>query len=388
MVELYVSSVNGSNNNNGSFTKPYKTIQYAVNLANAGDTIFVLNGTYKERVQINKSGHSQNPIKLVNYPGHKPIISGIGIKWIGNGVWGGLINLNKQSHWIFEGLRLEDSYAMGFGEDYSEPVSVGSRNILIKNCSVTNAGSSGVFIYYGENITIDNLIATRTNKNLGQEGISLVNIDRFEIKNCQIIDCYKEGIDVKNGCKNGSIHHCFVSNAVRVGFYVDAFASRSYNINLYNNIAKMPNGVGFSTGVEAGGTLEDVIFQNNIVYDSQRGYNVSSNNDETNLSYTMRNIILRNNVAYNSGFTGVFIVADVKNLLIENNVLFPSKNYSINCIHVYDLNYTNVNEIIVRNNILSGITSNNNMLRGENYILVKDYTSIVLDPNTGSPFRN
>lgn len=377
--KLYVSPA-GNNNNSGSLTSPYKTIQFAINKATAGDIIYLLSGVYKERVQINKSGQKDNPITLTNYPGHTPTVDGTGLKWAGNGHWGGLINLNRQSHWVFEGLKVQNSYAMAFGEDYTQLTSVGSKNILIKNCIAMKAGGSGFYVANGEDIIFDGLLAQETNKNLGQEGISLANVNRFEIKNCQVINCYKEGIDVKEGCRNGSIHHCLVNNAVRVGFYVDAFSKPSSNIRIHNNIAVVPQGAGYSTGAEAGGSLDNITFDNNIVYDSQRGFNVASNNNETRLAYTISNITIRNNVAFNSGFTGVFITANVNNLRIENNILYPATNHSSSGIHVYNLKTTDTSKFIIRNNVFAASTTNSNMLKGTNFLIIPNSNTILEDP--------
>ena len=52
----------------------YNSIQNAVNNAKPGDTIQVKNGVYVERVNFTKSGTSTQPIALVNYPGHRPVI--------------------------------------------------------------------------------------------------------------------------------------------------------------------------------------------------------------------------------------------------------------------------------------------------------------------------
>lgn len=377
--KLYVSPA-GNNNNSGSLTSPYKTIQFAINKATAGDIIYLLSGVYKERVQINKSGQKDNPITLSNYSGHTPIIDGTGLKWAGNGHWGGLINLNRQSHWIFEGLKVQNSFAMAFGEDYTQLTSVGSKNILIKNCIAINSGGSGFYVSNGEDIIFDGLLAQETNKNLGQEGISLANVNRFEIKNCQVINCYKEGIDVKEGCQNGSIHHCLVNNAVRVGFYVDAFSKPSSNIRIHNNTAVVSQGAGYSTGAEAGGSLDNITFDNNIVYDSQRGFNIASNSNETRLAYTMSNITLRNNVAFNSGFTGVFITANVHNLRIENNILYPAMNHSSSGIHVYNLKATDTNKFIIRNNVFAASTTNQNMFKGTNFLIIPNSNTVLEDP--------
>ena len=52
----------------------YTTIQAAMDNSEPGDTIQVKDGVYKEGVSITKSGTSSQPITLMNYPGHSPVI--------------------------------------------------------------------------------------------------------------------------------------------------------------------------------------------------------------------------------------------------------------------------------------------------------------------------
>ena len=58
---LYVS-LSGSDNNPGTETQPFRTIQHAVDSVDPGETIFVMGGVYNESVKINRSGTSTNPI--------------------------------------------------------------------------------------------------------------------------------------------------------------------------------------------------------------------------------------------------------------------------------------------------------------------------------------
>ena len=61
----YHVSVNGSDQNDGSATKPFKTINFAAQLAVAGDVITVHTGTYRERVNPARGGESD--IKRIIY---------------------------------------------------------------------------------------------------------------------------------------------------------------------------------------------------------------------------------------------------------------------------------------------------------------------------------
>jgi parallel beta-helix repeat protein len=59
----------------------YTTIQAAVNNSKPGDTIQVKEGVYKEGVSFTKSGTSTQPIALMNFPGHSPVIDPGGGKY-------------------------------------------------------------------------------------------------------------------------------------------------------------------------------------------------------------------------------------------------------------------------------------------------------------------
>jgi hypothetical protein len=58
----YYVSPNGSDLNNGSQASPFATIKHADNVVVPGDTVIVLDGTYKGDVTLSKSGLSGNPI--------------------------------------------------------------------------------------------------------------------------------------------------------------------------------------------------------------------------------------------------------------------------------------------------------------------------------------
>jgi alpha-N-arabinofuranosidase len=89
--EYYVS-VNGSNKNDGSALHPFKTINFAAQLAQPGDIITVHRGTYREWVNPLHGGKSD--IKRIIYqaaPGEKVVIKGSEIvkNWVKvqNDVW-------------------------------------------------------------------------------------------------------------------------------------------------------------------------------------------------------------------------------------------------------------------------------------------------------------
>ena len=78
MTEYFVSTT-GNNNNPGTIEKPFKTIQKCAELAKAGDTCYIREGTYRETVTPANSGEPGRPITFTAYQNEKVTISGADI---------------------------------------------------------------------------------------------------------------------------------------------------------------------------------------------------------------------------------------------------------------------------------------------------------------------
>ncbi|MDQ0897889.1 MULTISPECIES: carbohydrate-binding protein [unclassified Paenibacillus] len=73
----YVSTSGDDNANNGlTLGAPFQTIQKAASLAQAGDTVYIRGGTYRETVTPAYSGSAGNPITFQNYNGETVNVSG------------------------------------------------------------------------------------------------------------------------------------------------------------------------------------------------------------------------------------------------------------------------------------------------------------------------
>src|SRR5688572_26202500 len=60
--DIFVGGAGASDNNPGSATQPFATIQKAASVAVAGDVIKIRSGTYRETIVPANSGASGNPI--------------------------------------------------------------------------------------------------------------------------------------------------------------------------------------------------------------------------------------------------------------------------------------------------------------------------------------
>ncbi|MGX1743779.1 right-handed parallel beta-helix repeat-containing protein [Bosea sp. NPDC055353] len=77
-MTIYYVSPTGSDSQVGTLDRPFASLQYAHDLAQPGDTIYLRGGVYslKNGVQLTNDGESGRPITVTNYPGEKPILDG------------------------------------------------------------------------------------------------------------------------------------------------------------------------------------------------------------------------------------------------------------------------------------------------------------------------
>ena len=190
-ADWYVSA-SGSNSNNGqSIDSPFSTIARGIASAEAGDTVYVMNGIYRNSnfgngqtngsaVRINKSGDPVlGPITLRNLPGHKPKIQfdgSFGINFAAN-----------TSHFIVEGFEVEGASA---SIDYTQAINDREYKIevtqdgvncaLYKNTLFSGRGISG----YGphNNIIVRNNIVHDT----PGSGIRFNKSDYITIENNEV----------------------------------------------------------------------------------------------------------------------------------------------------------------------------------------------------------
>ncbi|MDA8848025.1 carbohydrate binding domain-containing protein, partial [Flavobacteriaceae bacterium] len=191
---FYVSDGTGSDTNDGSELSPFKTINKAILEVEAGGTIYVMNGTYRNSgygsvnvstsaninnphvVTINKSGTEGAYITLKNYQGHSPKIQFDGR--------GGIIISNNMNYIVIEGFEVEGpsasiSYDVAFADREFKVLAASNENdaitynhsyfsgkgiwggygahhhIIIRNNSVHDTPGSAIRFNDSDHITIE-----------------------------------------------------------------------------------------------------------------------------------------------------------------------------------------------------------------------------------------
>lgn len=72
----HVDATGGSDENPGSRSAPWKTVQHAVGKLQAGDTLLLRGGTYHEQVTLTNSGTVEKPITIRSCPGELAVLDG------------------------------------------------------------------------------------------------------------------------------------------------------------------------------------------------------------------------------------------------------------------------------------------------------------------------
>jgi len=243
---VYYVEKGGSNSWDGSLEHPWQTIQKAADTMVAGDTVYIKEGVYTERVTTQQSGSPEKFIAYMAYPGHKPVID-----------------------------------AGGTGTAFSI---IGKSYIKIDGLEIKNAGGWGILVEDSTNIEIRNVKVSYSNlENIQVRGDS----SQIIIENCET--SYSQpysGIDIYQ--YGGRPHHVTVKNCI--AHHNQQFAGiaseQADNLIIDSNICYADK-----LGIDIGSGDKNII-RNNTTYDCETGIALSSNEDSEvydNIIYNIEN---------------------------------------------------------------------------------------------------
>lgn len=104
-TEFFVAP-SGSDDAAGTRDEPWQTLQHAFESLEAGDTLEVADGTYRERIKVDlASGTADRPITVSAAPGAEPVVEGL--------LW-----LQNPDYWRFDGLNITWDPESGDDEEH------------------------------------------------------------------------------------------------------------------------------------------------------------------------------------------------------------------------------------------------------------------------------
>lgn len=263
----YYVAPDGNDGGPGSEQAPWQTLAKAAQTAVAGDTVYLRAGTYAELLVPQSSGADGAWITFMAYPGESPVIDGQGVVMSYEPPWGGLVDLRAKSYIRISGLDVRSSTAAGIF------VWDGSSHVVIEHNRTYDTFSSGIGIWGCSHVVVDDNEVELACNDGSQECISISGVDTFDVSNNEVHHGGPgtnggEGIDAKEGCRNGRIFGNRVHDLARVGIYLDAWDATAGPIEVFGN-ESYANSSGFAVSNENGGLMDGAKIYGNLAHDNE-----------------------------------------------------------------------------------------------------------------------
>jgi len=372
-------STTGNDNNAGTQSAPWRTIQHAANSVHAGDTVQVMGGVYNESVTIPGSGNATTGyITFESVPGQTAILDGTGIN-VAKGQQFGLFTLRTNSYIVIKGFEIRNFQsskggAVPVGIDFeASGSSTQTLNRHIHNlvqtlgtCSGANALAMAIYGTQApasiNNITISgnelDHNTTGCSENMSLDG----NVQYFAVTNNLVHDNDNIGID-NIGFEGVSPNVSF--DQARDGW---DFQNTIFNITAANN--PVYHGKLGANGQYCDGCTR-VIIERNLIHDSDIPVEVASEHTGHVSSF----VTVRNNLIYHAQFVGMSIggfsskVGGTDHCTIVNNTLWADGTAR-----------GAAGELQIQYNATNNVIENNIMYAGPTNLLINDFTSSVPNP--------
>jgi hypothetical protein len=355
LATTYYVATNGNNNWSGTLPAPnaqqtdgpWRTIQYAVNATQPGDTVYVRGGTYKEWVWIetNRSGTAASPKVFAAYPGETPTLDGavypsawqtysgsiwqvdasnIDFNWEGQArlvweddVWlqhaNSLGTMTAGTWWYNTSTRRLYVWLHAGDDPHNHQIAVMS----LRNAFHLNVASW---------ITIDGFHIVHYYRGIDQSD-SVVNQGRsmegLTVQNCTI-EHVGEGIGLAGNTFEqwGFTHHSLIQNNVIHDTQSDAVwvGSGTHHVVRGNTISDVKQAWyrGFVSAAVIVGDADDSIVEQNVIHDFHAlGIDIEHFDPG---SYGNRNIV-RRNLVYNAGQHAISVLG-ANETHVENNLIY------------------------------------------------------------------
>jgi parallel beta-helix repeat protein len=324
--EAYYVAPDGDDSNPGTLEQPWRTLAKAAETLVLGETVYIRQGTYNERLVPEIGGIPGEPITYAAYPGETPVIDGIGVSFPGN--WGGLVYISHLAYIHLKGLRVINA---GSQDKHAGIMVDNSSHITIEGCSTYNTVSSGIGVWKSDNIVVRGNEVELACNDGSQECITIGETDTFEVSLNHVFNSGPgtmggEGIDIKDGSTNGEVFANEVHHIHRLGIYVDAWDAYTAHIRVHGNWVHHCAGNGFAVAAEAGGLLERVTVENNVAFSNGSAGITVADWGDPNESHPIYDVKIINNTFYGNGTNGWgpgVVIANVEadNVLVRNNLL-------------------------------------------------------------------
>ncbi len=335
---MYYVAPDGDDANDGTESAPWATLQKAADTVVPGSTVFVREGVYDQRVDINVSGsEAEGPITFRNHPDEHPVLDGTNLE-VPNGQ-SGMVTIDSQRYVTIQGFEIRNYWTSEAGHN---PVGIfvtgAADHVRILDNHIHEMGTTfegrnggdafGIAVYgtdpghaIGDLVIAGNEV---DHLRLGSSE-SLVlngNVDGFEVIDNVVHDNNNIGIDVigfEGTAPDPRVDQA--RNGVIRGNHV-------YNIDSYGNPAYGEDRSADGIYVDGG---RDVLVEQNVIHDVNIGIELASEH----AGRSTRSITARNNLVYDATAIGLAIGGydrrrgSTEDCVIVNNTFYNSADVEL-----------------------------------------------------------
>jgi hypothetical protein len=223
-----------------------------------GDTVEIAAGDYQSFTP--KNGADGAYVTYRAAPGAKVVLTGGG---------DGVLDLQNASWVHVDGITVQN------GSRFAIQIT-GSDHVALTNCEVDGSQDGGMRIYDSSFIHIESCDVHGTNAkgtSADSEALSLEKVTDFEVFNNRVHDNGEEGIDIKYGSNNGSVHHNLAASNRGPNIYLDGVT----NVDVHHNWAwgatsgDKPGIMISAEGYNGYNSVSDITVHDNTVWDNPAG---------------------------------------------------------------------------------------------------------------------
>ncbi len=351
----------GNDGNPGTQAQPWQTISRAAggSEVGAGDIVIVHEGTYHERVRIERSGAAGHPVVFREASGETAVIDGTGLE----PNYEGLVTIVDQSHVVVEGFeirnfatQLDDVEAIGiYVAGASKGITVRGNtihDIVADAPDIERSNALGILVWGTESEPIRDLLIEDNelyDLTLGNSEALTVkcNVDGFRVIRNYVHDVDNIGIDIvgnedcevpaRNGVVRGNhierASSCLpsrpnpaYSGCASGGIYVDGGA----DVTIEQNIVEEAD-LGIELGAEntEGQPTRRVLVRNNVVRGGKLGGIGIGTDPSAGASGAEDCIVVGNTVVGTTGDGALYIQEKVTGTVVANNIFFPAAGVAV-----------------------------------------------------------
>ncbi|MFZ6028725.1 MAG: DUF1565 domain-containing protein [Chloroflexota bacterium] len=364
-AHTYYVATGGSDQNPGTFEKPWRTIQKAADTVGPDSLVYVRGGIYRERIILNVSGSTGKYITFQSYPGETAVIDADGLAF--SEAEPALWFIYDQSYVIVKGFELRNYRTSTSGQvPFGIAIFGASHHIELRNNLIhhiehngsdpDNTDAHGIAVYgeSGTQAVHDIVIDGNELRNLklgSSEALAINgNVQAWQVTNNLVHDSNNIGIvaigfentaPANDWARDGLIANNQVYNIDSNGnvAYGDSrsadciYVDGARQITIERNLAHHCN-IGIEVASEhEGGYAGQIVVRNNFVH-SNTDVGISIGGYAANMGgaydCTIVNNTFYNNTTHAEAWgSELYIQDDTQNLVIENNIFFADGDGSL-----------------------------------------------------------